>query len=101
MGEVADQVKTELEEALGTRIKLNIKHIRDVRNYKVSFEKARNVLSFHPRHDVRSIVRNLITNMDNFSDWDNPLYYNIQTFKLLDNAVTKADAVAAAGANAR
>lgn len=101
VGEVADQVKTEVEEALGTRIKLNIKHIKDVRNYKVSFEKARNVLSFHPRHDVRSIVRNLITNMDNFSDWDNPLYYNIQTFQLLDNAVTKADAVAAAGANAR
>jgi nucleoside-diphosphate-sugar epimerase len=101
VGEVADQVKTEVEEALGTRIKLNINHIKDVRNYKVSFEKARNVLSFHPRHDVRSIVRNLITNMDNFSDWDNPLYYNIQTFQLLDNAVTKADAVAAAGANAR
>jgi len=101
VGEVADQVKTELEEALGTRIKLNIKHIKDVRNYKVSFEKARNVLSFHPRHDVRSIVRNLITNMDNFSDWDNPLYYNIQTFQLLDNGVTKAGAVAAAGANAR
>jgi hypothetical protein len=40
------------------------------------------VLSFHPRHDVRSIVHNLIENMDKFSDWDNALYYNILTFRI-------------------
>jgi nucleoside-diphosphate-sugar epimerase len=84
VGEAADQVKTELEEQLGTRIRLNIKHIRDMRNYKVSFEKARNVLSFHPQHDVRRIVRSLIEKMDKFSDWNNPLYYNILTFQALE-----------------
>ncbi len=84
VGEVADQVKIEIEECLGARVKLNIKHIKDVRNYKVSVEKATNVLSFHPRHDVRSIVHNLIENMDRFSDWDNPLYYNILTFQALE-----------------
>jgi len=98
VGEVADQVKTEIEERLGSRVKLNIQHIRDVRNYKVSFEKARNVLSFHPRHDVRSIVRNLIEHMDKFSDWDNPLYSNIQTFRALDAKESKVEAaVAVAG----
>ena len=101
VGEVADQVKTEIEEALGIRIKLTIKHLEDIRNYKVSFEKARNVLSFHPRHDVSSIVRSLITNMDNFSDWDNPLYYNIQTFQLLDIAALKAEPIGAASGNGR
>ncbi len=90
VGEVADQVKMEIEERLGERVKLNIKHVKDARNYKVSFEKAKNVLSFHPRHDVKSIVRNLIENMDRFSDWDNQLYYNIQTFQLLDTATPKA-----------
>jgi len=84
VGEAADQVKTEIEEQLGTRIKLNIKHIPDMRNYKVSFEKARNVLSFHPHHDVRSIVHNLVEHMDKFSDWNNPLYYNILTFRALE-----------------
>jgi nucleoside-diphosphate-sugar epimerase len=84
VGEAADQVKTEIEEQLGTRIKLNIKHIRDMRNYKVSFEKARNVLSFHPHHDIRSIVHNLIEQQDKFSDWNNPLYYNILTFQALE-----------------
>lgn len=84
VGEAADQVKTEIEEQLGQHVKLEINHLNDARNYKVSFEKARNVLSFHPHHCVRSIVRNLIHNMDKFSDWDNPLYYNIVTFKALE-----------------
>lgn len=84
VGEVGDLVKNELEERLGIHVGLVIKHVQDVRNYKVSFEKARNVLSFHPRHDVRSIVHDLIKNMDKFSDWDNPSYYNIATFKLIE-----------------
>jgi nucleoside-diphosphate-sugar epimerase len=84
VGEVADRVKTQIEEQLGKRIKLNIKHIQDFRNYKVSVEKAGNILSFHPRHDVGTIVQDLIENMDKFSDWDNPLYYNILTFKGLE-----------------
>jgi nucleoside-diphosphate-sugar epimerase len=84
VGEVADQVKIEVQEQLGTRVKLKIKHIKDIRNYKVSCDKARNVLSFHPHHCVRSIVRNLIAQMDRFSDWENPLYYNILTFQMLE-----------------
>ena len=84
VGEAADQVKAEIEEQLDQRVKLNINHSNDVRNYKVNFEKARNVLSFHPHDCVRSIVHNLIQNMDKFSDWDNPVYYNILKFKELE-----------------
>jgi nucleoside-diphosphate-sugar epimerase len=99
VGEVADQVKTEIEECLGERVRLNIKHIKDVRNYKVSFAKANNVLSFHPRYDVRTIVHNLIENMNRFSDWDNPLYYNILTFQALESrGVGPQLTVVAAGA---
>jgi len=85
VGEVGDQVKSEIEERTGERIKLTIKRVTDIRNYKVSIERARNVLSFHPQHGVRKIVQNLIEHMDQFSDWDNPLYYNIETFRLLDS----------------
>ena len=90
VGEAADQVKTEIEEQLDRRVKLNINHFNDVRNYKVSIEKARNVLSFHPHHCIRSIVQNLIQNMDKFSDWDNPLYSNILTFKALEARLERA-----------
>ena len=87
VGEVGDLVKSAIEERTGTQIHLNIKHIQDFRNYKVSIEKAKNTLSFHPGADIRSIVMNLIDNIDKFSDWDNPLYSNISTFKTMDNAV--------------
>ncbi|MDE3108566.1 MAG: SDR family oxidoreductase, partial [Acidobacteriota bacterium] len=87
VGEVGDLVKAAIEERLGMSIHLAIKHIQDFRNYKVSIEKAKNVLSFHPSHDLKSIVMNLIDNMDRFQDWDNPLYSNIATFKTIDNGV--------------
>jgi nucleoside-diphosphate-sugar epimerase len=87
VGEVADIVRNRLDEQLALRIQLNIKHIQDFRNYKVSTEKAANVLSFHPTGNVKSIVDNLIENSDKFRDWDNPLYSNILTFRELDNKV--------------
>ena len=87
VGEVGDLVKNEIEEQLGMKVGLTIRHIQDFRNYKVNCEKAKNILSFHPRHDVRSIVRHLIKHMDSFSDWDNPAYYNVQVFRAHENSV--------------
>ncbi len=87
VGEIGDLVKTAIEERLKIRVDLNIKHIQDFRNYKVSTEKASNVLSFHPTGDVKSIVGSLIDNMDKFKDWDNPLYSNIMSFKKLENDI--------------
>ncbi|MGB9161361.1 MAG: SDR family oxidoreductase, partial [Candidatus Sulfotelmatobacter sp.] len=81
VGEVADMVRAEVEERLETQVNLNIKHIEDFRNYKVSTQKASNVLSFHSVGSVKSIVSSLIENMEKFQDWDNPFYSNIQTFK--------------------
>src|SRR5262249_41272646 len=51
VGEVGDLVKSAIEEKLNLHISLNIKHIQDFRNYKVSTDKAANVLSFHPTGD--------------------------------------------------
>jgi nucleoside-diphosphate-sugar epimerase len=87
VGEVADVVRARIEERLDLRINLCIKHTQDFRNYKVSVDKAANVLSFHPTGSVQSIVDDLIVNRSKFEDWDNPLYSNIQTFKDLDTTV--------------
>jgi len=83
VGEVGDLVKGAVEEQLGFPVRLTIHHKSDFRNYKVSIEKAENMLSFHPNHSVKCIVKNLITNLDKFRDWENPQYYNIETLKLL------------------
>jgi nucleoside-diphosphate-sugar epimerase len=87
VGEVADLVKGTIEQQMGKRITLNIKHIQDFRNYKVSTAKAANVLSFHANGDVKSIVMNLIENMDKFKDWGNPNYSNIMSFKKLESTI--------------
>jgi nucleoside-diphosphate-sugar epimerase len=87
VGEVADLVKGTMEERMGKRISLNIKHIQDFRNYKVSTQKASNVLSFHAAGSVKTIVGNLIDNLDKFQDLDNPVYSNIQSFKKLESTI--------------
>ncbi len=81
VGEVGDLVRTSVQDNMGLDIKLNIKHIQDYRNYKVSIEKARKILSFKPRFDIDAIIKDLIANYDHFKDLDNPNYYNIQVFK--------------------
>ena len=83
VGEVGDLVRTVIEQRMQKKIKLTIKHIEDYRNYKVSFEKARNVLSIKPRHDIDAIVGDLIDNFENFKDLENPGYSNIEVFKSL------------------
>jgi len=83
VGEIGDLVKSGIKKHLGEDIKLNIKHIQDFRNYKVSVEKANKVLSFHPKYGVEDIIEDLIKNKDKFSDFSNPNFYNIQVFKKL------------------
>lgn len=95
VGEVGDLVKSTVEERLSIQVGLCIKHIQDFRNYKVSTEKAANVLSFHPSGTVKSIVNNLIDNMSKFSDLDNPAYANIQCFKTIEKNLPAHDMVGA------
>jgi nucleoside-diphosphate-sugar epimerase len=91
VGEIGDLVKAAIEERLAVRPALCIKHISDFRNYKVSCEKAKNVLSFHVRHDVKAIVNSLIENLSQYQDFDNPLYSNIACFKSLENGIPAHD----------
>ena len=81
VGEIGDLVKSGVSKYLKQEVTLNIKHIQDYRNYKVSIEKAKKILSFHPQHGVESIIRDLVENLEHFKDFTNPNYYNIQVFK--------------------
>ena len=89
VGEIADHVKEGVKEQLGITARLSIKNIQDYRNYKVSLEKARNVLSFKARYNVKDIVRDLVDNLDKFNDFQDPGYYNIEVLKMLEEG-TKA-----------
>jgi nucleoside-diphosphate-sugar epimerase len=83
VGEVGDLVRSCVQEEMNIEVKLNIKHIQDYRNYKVSIENARKILSYKPRFDIDAIVKDLIANYNQFKDFENPNYYNIQVFKQL------------------
>ena len=54
------------------------------RNYKVSFQKAKNILSYKPHYDADKIVEELYINLDKFKEFSKSEYYNIATFKNLD-----------------
>ena len=90
VGEIADYVKEGVREHLGIDTRLNIKNMQDYRNYKVSVEKARNVLSFKARHDIKDIVASLVENLDKFRDTDNPQYYNIRVLRMMDTSKAPA-----------
>jgi len=91
VGEVADLVQRAIQERMNLKVNLEIKHIQDFRNYKVSTQKAANVLSFHPTSDVKSIIYDLVDNYKKFQDLDNPMYSNIQTFKKIENGLSIHD----------
>jgi nucleoside-diphosphate-sugar epimerase len=97
VGEVADLVRAAIEAEIGLQVRLNIRSVADGRNYKVSIEKAKNVLSFHPHQDVRSIVKSLIDKLATISDWENPEYYNIRTLKALESEAAEVAQEVAAG----
>jgi nucleoside-diphosphate-sugar epimerase len=86
LGELGDYVYDGVREYLKTTVKLQIRHVHDLRNYKVSGEKAEKVLSFKPRYDAKDIVKDLVENQRKFADFANPAYYNIATFKHLDSS---------------
>ena len=81
VGEVADLVKSSVLKKMEKDISLKIEHRQDYRNYKVNFEKARNVLSFKPRYDIDGIITDLVDNYEKFKDLKNKQFYNIDMFK--------------------
>lgn len=61
---------------------------RGVRNYRVSGRKLGQTLAFEPRVDVAASVRDMVTAIQrhDFTDFENPRYYNIAWMRLLEEA---------------
>jgi nucleoside-diphosphate-sugar epimerase len=88
VGEVADYVQDAILKYKGVNVKIHIKHIQDFRNYKVNIEKAKNVLSFKPKYSIEDITKDLFEHVEQFSDFDNPHYYNIKVFTSLEDTMS-------------
>jgi nucleoside-diphosphate-sugar epimerase len=80
IGRLADEIKLTLE-SQGHQAIVETKNIQDVRNYKVSNEKAKMELDFKPRFTPADTVMSILKNVDKNVDFSDKSYYNIQTFK--------------------
>jgi nucleoside-diphosphate-sugar epimerase len=83
VGELAILMQKGLKELMNVDTTIVEHNIKDFRNYKVSFEKAKNILRFEPKYDVSDIIEDLVENYSKFSDFNNKKYNNIQIFKEL------------------
>jgi nucleoside-diphosphate-sugar epimerase len=83
VGQVGDKVKEKMERLLDRKIDLELKNIRDYRNYKVEIAKARTVLGFEPSYGISDIVDDLHAHRELYGDLDGDDYYNIRVFRRL------------------
>jgi nucleoside-diphosphate-sugar epimerase len=79
--QVAQEVQKALE-AFGEKdITLDVKHLPDKRNYKVSTEKIRKHLGFYPKYSLGDIVAEIYRHKEELGDLNQDGYYNIRIFK--------------------
>ena len=81
VGHVADTVKDEVEELTGQKVRVQVNHREDYRNYKVACDKAKTLLGFSPKYSVNHMIRALHKHQAVFSDFANDSFYNIRVFK--------------------
>jgi len=85
VGQVADLVKQEVEALAGTKVTVEVRDIQDFRNYKVSTERARTHLGFRPEYGVAETVRSLYQHRDQYGDFLEERFYNIQVFRRMED----------------
>ncbi len=61
---------------------------RTIRNYRVSSEKTRRVLGFHPQVTIEESVRSMVQEVRRwrYTDFSHPRFYNIDWMKLLEES---------------
>lgn len=84
VGQVGDLVKEELEKQTGQKISMEINDVKDFRNYKVSFSKAKTFLGYEPKYSVSDIVTHLHQHQNDYGNFEEDNYYNIRIFKKLE-----------------
>ena len=55
-------------------------HKEDKRDYKVSWDKAINIINFEPKYNIEDIILELWKHKLEFGDYQDDKYYNVKTF---------------------
>ncbi len=81
VGQVGDMVWAHVVEKHAIKVKLDIRDIQDYRNYKVSNQRAKDVLGVTFNDSVDSILEDLDEHIGPDFNFDEDRYYNIKVFK--------------------
>jgi nucleoside-diphosphate-sugar epimerase len=81
IGELAQAVKSFVKQQYGLDINITNQNVQDYRNYKVSTDKALQLLNYKPKQDAYSIMLDLYDTVDKYSSFDDERFYNILVFK--------------------
>lgn len=81
IGELAQTVKLFVKQQFGLDINITNQNVQDYRNYKVSTDKALQLLNYKPKQDAYSIMLDLYDTVDKYSSFDDERFYNILVFK--------------------
>ena len=87
VGQVADMVKDEVESLTGRKVLIEVKAVRDFRNYKVCCDRARTLLGFLPKYSVTHTIQDLHHHHDEYGGFNADNFYNIRTFKQVDRGI--------------
>jgi len=83
VGEIGERVAEAMKQLTGEPVTLDVKDIKDFRSYRVSTERARQILGFDPQYSVEEIVGNLYEKRHEYGDFSKEAFYNIEVFKQL------------------
>ncbi len=85
IGRLADEIAARLRNHWKISVPVEIHRRRDSRNYRVSWQKAYEILDFRAKISIGESVDNIMTHVTELhecNDFDNPRYTNVEWFKL-------------------
>jgi len=81
VGQVGDMVRDQVQDLTGTRVRIEMKNVQDLRNYKVTCDRAKLMLGFLPKYSIADIVTSLHEHRSEYGDFSNDAFYNIRVFQ--------------------
>lgn len=84
VGEVASTIKDEIKKLTGKDVGIEVKGVKDFRNYKVKINKAKDELGYIPKYNVVDTIKDVFDHLDEYGDFSDDKFYNINIFKNLD-----------------
>ncbi len=83
VGQLADSVVEFVKNKMNIDVQIEDQNRQDYRNYKVSTDKAFELLNYKAQQNDLDIISDLYDHLDQFSDFTNEKFYNIEVFKKL------------------